>query len=921
VKVDEGRGVGRARVYEIAKEVGVPNKELVSKIQALGIDIKNHMSCLEAEDVQRVRRALEKERQENLVEERLTSTVIRRRSKGPARRRKVGPAAQPTEAGAGAQPQQESSAEAAAPGSPVVDEAALAADAAEATAPAEAPQETAEPATDPAAGRAAEQPAESAEAEKPTEESRPSEGETAPAATAPTNAQQPATAAGETAPAKPAEAKPAAKPEAKPEEKKEEKRELRYAPGWKPGMQYGPKARQAARAQHQTRGQPPQQEGEAISAADAMKMMGGAAKPKVVITDLDGRRPGMRREMVTRKDLFSQQRFKGGGKRKKKPVGNKKSKKTEITTPAQHKRVIRIEDGIAVGEMAHQMGIKATEVLKRLWALGMRNVTINQAIDPDTASLLATEFGYEVEDVAFSEAQVLQQVEDAPEDLEVRPPVVTVMGHVDHGKTSLLDAIRDTAVVDGEAGGITQHIGASKVKTPSGELVFLDTPGHEAFTSMRARGAQCTDIVVLVVAADDGVMPQTVEAVDHSRDANVPIIVAVNKIDRPDANTDRVKNELAERGLLPEEWGGETLYVNVSAKTKEGLDTLLDTLHLQADLLELKANPGKPAVGTIIESKLDKTRGAMCTVLVQEGTLRVGDTVVAGEHLGKVRAMLDEHGRQITEAPPSTPVEILGLGGVPDAGDMLNCVPDDKGARTLSQHRSDERKRKEMASAAGAKTMEALLDQLRSGQAKEIKLLLKADVHGSAEATRESLLKLGTEKVRVNVIASNVGGISENDVNLAKAAGAIIVGFNVRAGGKASQLAEREGVEIRTYDVIYEMLDEVKSLMRGMLPKERREKFLGRAEVRETFHIPKVGTVGGCGVQDGKITRNSLLRLVRDNIKIYDGRVGSLKRFKDDVKEVLQGYECGLSIEGYNDIKVGDVIEAYEFEEIAPSLE
>jgi len=438
---------------------------------------------------------------------------------------------------------------------------------------------------------------------------------------------------------------------------------------------------------------------------------------------------------------------------------------------------------------------------------------------------------------------------------------------------------------------------------------------------MRARGAQCTDIVVLVVAADDGVMPQTVEAVDHSRDAEVPIIVAVNKIDRPDANPDRVKNELAERGLLPEEWGGETLYVNVSAKTKEGLDTLLETLHLQADLLELRANPDKPAVGTIIESKLDKTRGAMCTVLVQEGTLKVGDTVVAGEHLGKVRAMLDEHGQQMDAAPPSTPVEILGLGGVPQAGDMLNCVPDEKGARTLAEHRGDERKRREMASAVGAKTMEALLDQLRSGQAKEIKLLLKADVHGSAEATRESLLKLGTEKVRVNVIASNVGGISENDVNLAKAAGAIIVGFNVRAAGKASQLAEREGVEIRTYDVIYEMLDEVKSLMRGMLPKERREKFLGRAEVRETFHIPKVGTVGGCGVQDGKITRGSLLRLVRDNIKIYDGRVGSLRRFKDDVKEVLQGYECGLSIEGYNDIKVGDVIEAYEFEEIAPSLE
>jgi translation initiation factor IF-2 len=437
---------------------------------------------------------------------------------------------------------------------------------------------------------------------------------------------------------------------------------------------------------------------------------------------------------------------------------------------------------------------------------------------------------------------------------------------------------------------------------------------------MRARGAQCTDAVVLVVAADDGVMPQTAEAIDHSKDADVPIIVAVNKIDRPDANPERVRNELSERGLIPEEWGGDTLFVNVSAKTKEGIDGLLESLSLQTEMLELTANPNKPATGTIIESKLDKARGAMCSVLVQEGTLKVGDIVVTGEHMGKVRAMLDDHGRNVDEAGPSMPVELLGLGGVPQAGDQLNAVADEKAARILVEHRRNEARRKDMAGASASKTYEEILGQIRSGEAKELKLLVKADVHGSSEAVRDALVKLTTDKVSVNVISAGVGGINETDVNLAKAAGAIIAGFNVRATGKAAQLAEREGVEITIYDVIYELLDDVKGMMRGLLPKERREKFLGRAEVRETFNIPKIGVVAGCGVQEGKITRNSQLRLVRDNIKIYEGRVGSLRRFKEDVKEVVQGYECGICIEGYQKIEVGDVIEAYEIEEVAPAL-
>jgi len=694
----------------------------------------------------------------------------------------------------------------------------------------------------------------------------------------------------------------------------------RYAPGFKPGMQYGPRARQQ---QQQHTPQPaigPSGETLGISAAEAMKMIAPQQRPKVVITDLDHR--GARPNLTTRGPESFDRRFKGGvgkAKRKKVVTVNKKGKKTEITTPAEHKRVIRLEGGISVGDLAHQMATKSTEVLKKLWAMGMTNVNINQPIDADTASLLANEFGYEVQDRSFSEAAYLQTVEDKPEDLASRPPVVTVMGHVDHGKTSLLDVIRNTQVAAGEAGGITQHIGAYRVITAQGELVFLDTPGHEAFTSMRARGAQCTDMVVLVVAADDGVMPTTIEAIDHARDAEVPIIVAVNKIDKADANPERVRSQLAEKGLIPEEWGGETQFVDVSARTQQGIDTLLEALNLQSEVLELKANAAKAAVGTIVEAKLDRARGVMCTVLIREGTLHVGDIVVCGEHMGKVRAMLDDRGQLLKDAGPCSPVELLGLSGVPDAGDTLNAVADEKAARALAEHRRNERRKKELAGTAST-TYEQILDRIKAGETRELKLLVKADVHGSAEAVREALAKASTEKVSVNVISSAVGGIHETDVNLAKAAGAIILGFNVRPAGKATQLAEREGVEIKIYDIIYEMLDAVRDMMQGLLPKERREKFLGRAEVRETFTIPKVGTVAGCGVQEGRITRTALLRLVRDNIKIYDGRVGSLRRFKDDVREVEKGYECGISIDGYNDVKVGDVIEAYEIEEVAASL-
>jgi translation initiation factor IF-2 len=906
--------VGKVRVYEVAKEVGLPNKALVAKVRGLGIDVKNHMSSIDLDDVQRVKRALEKERVENREEKRISATVIRRRSRGGAAPSAPPPAAPVSpEVAAPAHPASELSAtpetveqlekEPKSEGEQPTAEAATGATveqpsrAALATAMEEGASSEATPE---AASAATPQPAsEVSEPSEPTEAA--AEGE------APTD--RPAAAAGDDA----AGSTPAV--EAKPAAKAPPKREIRYAPG------YGPNARPAARPQPRGPAQrpTPAADAEPVSAAEAAKMMLQSAqprpRPKVVITDLD-----TNRREVGRKDLFQDRRRAVRG-RKKRLAGGKKGKKTEITMPAEHKRVIRVEDTITVGEIARQMGVKATEVLKKLWADGLTNVTITQSLDIDSAGVLAADFGYEIEDVAFREDQVLKQVQDAPEDMQSRAPVVTVMGHVDHGKTSLLDAIRGADVVSGEAGGITQHIGAYRVETGRGTLVFLDTPGHEAFTAMRARGAQCTDIVVLIVAADDGVMPTTVEAIDHARDAGVQIVVAINKVDRPDANPDRVRTQLAERDLVPEEWGGETLFVEVSAHTKQGIDELLENLLLQSELLELKANAKKTASGSVIEARMDRARGPMCTVLVQEGTLHVGDTVVVGEHVGKVRALLNDRGANVDSAGPSMPVEILGLSGVPGAGDALNALEDEKAARQLAEFRHNQSRRRELGNVSAKATYEDILGQIQSGNAHELKVLIKSDVQGSAEAIKESLAKLGTDKVSVNVISTGVGGIHETDVNLAKAAGAVIIGFNVRSAGKASQLAEREGVEIRVYDVIYELLDDAKSLMRGLLPKERAEKALGRLEVRQTFTIPKVGTIAGCFVVDGKINRAAHLRLVRDNVKIYEGKVGSLRRFKDDVREVVQGYECGASIAGYNDIREGDVIEAYELEEVTPDLE
>jgi len=599
--------------------------------------------------------------------------------------------------------------------------------------------------------------------------------------------------------------------------------------------------------------------------------------------------------------------------KKKRALPGKEQKKTEITVPKASKRVIKISEVITVGDLAREMGVKAGEVIKKLMSLGMM-ATINQVLDSDTATLVAADFDHQVENVAFDAEGALEvehHIEEEETALLPRPPVVTIMGHVDHGKTSLLDAIRSTNVTAQEHGGITQHIGAYHVQVDGRSVAFLDTPGHEAFTAMRARGAKVTDIVVLVVAADDGVMPQTVEAINHARAAEVPIIVAVNKIDRPDADLERVKRGLAEHGLAPEDWGGDTVFAPVSAKTHEGIPHLLEMLLLQADILELKANPEKLARGTIVEAKLDRGRGPVATVLVQEGTLRVGDAFVCGVFHGKVRAMVDDRGRKVEQAPPSMPVEILGLQGVPQAGDSFVAVADEAKARQVAEYRQSKQREAELVKSSKV-SLEELYDQIKAGDVKELRVVLKADVQGSVEALTEALGRLSTGEVKLRVIHGSVGGITESDILLAAASNAIVIGFNIRPESKGAALAAQEGVDVRLYTVIYEAVADVRAAMEGMLEPTYREQVQGRVEIRQIFNIQGAGTIAGCYVSEGKVQRGSLVRLLRDQVVVHEGKLGSLRRFKDDVREVTAGYECGLSLEGYQDIKQGDVIEAYE---------
>ncbi len=582
-------------------------------------------------------------------------------------------------------------------------------------------------------------------------------------------------------------------------------------------------------------------------------------------------------------------------------------------------RTITLAEGMTVADLASKLDVKAKDVLKKLMDRRLM-MTINSTLDDETAMMVAREFGADVKMQSFEEEMLQVESEDIdPADLVTRAPVVTVMGHVDHGKTTLLDAIRSARVAEREAGGITQHIGAYSVQVNNRKVVFLDTPGHEAFTMMRARGARVTDVVILVVAADDGVMPQTREAIDHARAAGVPILVAINKIDKPNANPERVKKELSDLGLTPEAWGGQTVMVEVSAKKKENLELLLEMILLVTELGELKANPKRNASGTVLEAKLDKGRGPVATILVQDGTLHVGDTLIAGTIVGKVRALIDDRGRPIKMAPPATPVEVLGLGGLPAPGDPFQALTDAAKARQIATFRQGQAKEKALGGKGSRLTLESLQQQISEGGMKELPLIIKADVQGSAEVLADTLTKLTDAKVKVRIIHSGVGAITESDVLLASASNAIIIGFSVRPDRNAADVAEREKVDVRLYSVIYNVVDEIKKAMTGLLDPTFKEVRIGAAEVRETFKTPKFGTIAGCMVLDGRITRSgeAQARLLRDNAVVYEGKIGSLRRFKDDVSEVKAGFECGIGFEKYNDIKVGDVIEAFVVERVA----
>jgi translation initiation factor IF-2 len=581
----------------------------------------------------------------------------------------------------------------------------------------------------------------------------------------------------------------------------------------------------------------------------------------------------------------------------------------------QEEKFVRVSEGVTVKELAEALGVKAADLMKDLIRLGIM-VAINQSLDTETVRKVAGARGYTVAVVGEEESQDIEEILDQ-EQLVLRPPVVTIMGHVDHGKTSLLDAIRSSRIVDQEKGEITQHIGAYRVDHPKGTIVFLDTPGHQAFTAMRARGAKVTDLVVLVVAADDGVKPQTIEAIDHAKAAEVPIIVAVNKIDKPGADPAKVRQQLLKYGLLPEDLGGETIYCDVSAKKMMGIDHLLEMILLQAEIMELKANPAKQAVGVVVESKLDKGRGPVATVLIQGGTLRAGDAFVCGLMYGRVRALFDERGKTLDLAGPSIPVEVLGFSGVPAAGDRFVVVEDDKRARQISGFREDSDRQKRLASPKRA-TLEDLFAKIKLGEISELTLIVKGDVTGSVEVLTDQLPKLAREEVKVRVLHGAVGAINENDVTLAIASNAIIVGFNVRPEPKAAQLAEREGVDIRVYGIIYDAIDDVKKAITGMLKPTFKEKLLGTAEIRQVFKVSRIGSVAGCYVTSGVIQRTSKARLVRDGIVVFDGALASLRRFKDDAKEVAQGYECGIGLANFNDIKLGDVIESYTMEVVEP---
>jgi translation initiation factor IF-2 len=958
--------MSKTRVSIVAERLGVETKEVLARLKSLGYDVKSGASTVDDEAVAKL--SVSQAKDSSSDEVRVTSTIVRRRAKpaaessgeSPADEVSVEPAAKVAEEAAVAEKKPLPAVEKPVESKPAVEQPV-------AEKPVvEKPKKQAEPEKAVVEKAAPEKPvAEKAAVQKVAEEVKEAKTPEAQAAEA-QQKPKPAPAAAVV----PEPAKPAAQPEVTtsnkarilgrveipitPEYRSAPRRDQGRPqgagtdsrpprPAGAGGDNRGPRPASGdsrpprpANGTADARGQRPSGPPRPVqltpvdipppSAGDRRKAPPGAKK--ATTKDNAGAKPGKKgmevkkgREQFTKQGLLSREDRLYDPFHKNRKKGSKERDEpgqTELTTPKAIKRIIRISETITVGELAKRLGIKATDLIKSLMKMGMM-VTINHVLDHETAAILASEYSYEVENVAVDLDEIMEFTPDAPEDLEKRPPVVTIMGHVDHGKTSLLDAIREANVIAGEAGGITQHIGAYDVELHGRKITFLDTPGHEAFTAMRARGAKVTDIVILVVAADDGVMPQTKEAINHSKAAEVPIIVAINKVDKPDAKPERVKQELTEHGLVASDWGGDTTMVEVSAKKRMNLEELLEMILLQADLMDMKANPNKSAKGTIVEGKLDKGRGPVATVLVQEGTLKVGDYCVVGVHSGRVRAMQNDRGERVLEAGPSMPVELIGLSGVPDAGDIFAAMKDEKQAREIATLRQIKQREMELAKHSKM-SLEELYKRIQSGEVKDLNVIIKADVQGSVEAVAESLRKLSTEAVRLNVIHSAVGAITETDVNLATASNAIIIGFNIRPEVKAQGHAEKEGVDIRLYNVIYDAVDDVRKAMEGLLSPTFKEKYLGRVEIREVFSVPKIGNVGGCYVLDGKVPRNAQVRLLRDNVVVYEGKLSSLRRFKDDVKEVATGYECGMGLENYNDIKVGDIIEAFEMEKFAAKL-
>jgi translation initiation factor IF-2 len=908
--------MAKVRVYELAKELSMDSKELVEKLKAGGIPVKNYMSTLDEQTVAKAREVALGVVSEVIEEKRIRPTVIRRRKKTvTVEAEKVPEKVEPAVAEAAPKaPVVE------APKPPVEERPAAAARAPAARVRHEGKAEVIEEA-------GGEEPAEEAEEEPVVEakEERLVEMETAAAAgQGATVEPMKAVEAIETPKAQVLDAEKIKEKLKKPKKKKLDQpakiiRRAEDSP-LKPVLEK--KREEAAPVEERVSFKPPAAEHEAVVPDEEKERRGKKKKEKKGVQREEETPRSVIRlrkfEVFERADLYEGRLVK---RKKKEAPGKevpKRMKQPELVAPKPAKRKIKIPEKVTVADLAKAMSVKAAELIRKLMALGMV-ANINQTIDYETASLLSDDFGYELEEARFELEESLTEVVDKPEELKSRPPVVTIMGHVDHGKTSLLDYIRKSNIIAGESGGITQHIGAYYVERNGGDIVFLDTPGHEAFTAMRARGAKVTDIIVLVVAADDGVMPQTKEAINHGRAANIPIVVAINKIDKPEANVERVRRELAELGLAPEEWGGQTIFGSISAKTGQGVDELLELILLQAEVLELKANPEKPARGTVIEAKLDKSRGPVATVLIRNGTLKQGSYFICGEHFGKVRAMLNNRGKRMIVATPSMPVEVYGISGVPMAGDEFIAVPDEKTAKEVIEYRLTQSKKWE-GEKRGIVSLDDLFQKIKEGEVKELNLVLKADVQGSIGAISDSLAKLISEEVKLKIIHSSTGAISETDVMLASASEAIIIGFNVRANPRVTELAEKEKVDIRYYDVIYNLIQDIKLAMAGLLAPILKENFIGRASVKEVFHIPKVGIVAGCTVTDGRVERNAQARLLRDEVVVFEGKIASLRRFKDDVKEVQTGYECGISLENFQDIKPGDVFEVYQVEEIRPEL-